>query len=61
MHSVLVFISVCDLHYGEDAKCLTKSILTGELVEYEEPAKLMEDTDSSFAKLVAEYWSTTRA
>ncbi|KAL1814376.1 hypothetical protein ACET3Z_016950 [Daucus carota] len=32
----------------------------GELVEYEEPAKLMEDTDSSFAKLVAEYWSTTR-
>ncbi|KAL1814377.1 ABC transporter C family member 8-like isoform X2 [Daucus carota subsp. sativus] len=33
----------------------------GKLLEYEEPAKLMEDTNSSFAKLVAEYWSSTSA
>lgn len=31
----------------------------GKLLEYEEPTKLMEDTNSSFAKLVAEYWSST--
>ncbi|KAF7124904.1 hypothetical protein RHSIM_Rhsim12G0042900 [Rhododendron simsii] len=31
----------------------------GELVEYDEPSKLME-TDSSFSKLVAEYWSSHR-
>ncbi|KAI7985638.1 ABC transporter C family member 8 [Camellia lanceoleosa] len=31
----------------------------GELVEYDEPSKLME-TNSSFSKLVAEYWSSCR-
>ncbi|CAI9114291.1 OLC1v1014977C1 [Oldenlandia corymbosa var. corymbosa] len=31
----------------------------GKLVEYEEPSKLME-TNSSFSKLVAEYWSSCR-
>ncbi|KAG5520872.1 hypothetical protein RHGRI_033440 [Rhododendron griersonianum] len=31
----------------------------GELVEYDEPSKLME-TDSLFSKLVAEYWSSCR-
>ncbi|KAL8122791.1 hypothetical protein AgCh_010969 [Apium graveolens] len=33
----------------------------GKVLEYEDPRKLMEDTNSSFAKLVAEYWSTTGA
>ncbi|XP_045789104.1 ABC transporter C family member 8-like [Trifolium pratense] len=31
----------------------------GKLVEYDEPSKLM-DTNSSFSKLVAEYWSSCR-
>ncbi|KAI7984780.1 ABC transporter C family member 8 [Camellia lanceoleosa] len=31
----------------------------GELVEYDDPSKLME-TNSSFSKLVAEYWSSCR-
>ncbi|OVA11350.1 ABC transporter [Macleaya cordata] len=31
----------------------------GEMVEYDEPSKLME-TNSSFSKLVAEYWSSCR-
>ncbi|KAK7294321.1 hypothetical protein RJT34_17210 [Clitoria ternatea] len=31
----------------------------GKLVEYDEPAKLL-DTDSSFSKLVAEYWASCR-
>ncbi|RDX69508.1 ABC transporter C family member 8, partial [Mucuna pruriens] len=31
----------------------------GELVEYDEPSRLM-DTNSSFSKLVAEYWSSCR-
>ncbi|GKV36543.1 hypothetical protein SLEP1_g44664 [Rubroshorea leprosula] len=31
----------------------------GELVEYDEPSKLME-TNSSFSRLVAEYWSSCR-
>ncbi|XP_009759196.1 ABC transporter C family member 8 isoform X2 [Nicotiana sylvestris] len=31
----------------------------GELVEYDQPSKLMQ-TNSSFAKLVAEYWSSCR-
>jgi len=29
------------------------------MVEYDEPSKLM-DTNSSFSKLVAEYWSSCR-
>ncbi|CAN1161873.1 ABC transporter C family member 8, partial [Linum perenne] len=32
----------------------------GELVEYDQPSKLMETTNSSFSKLVAEYWSSCR-
>ncbi|KAJ1420289.1 P-loop containing nucleoside triphosphate hydrolase [Sesbania bispinosa] len=32
----------------------------GNLVEYDEPSKLMEDNSSSFSKLVAEYWSSCR-
>ncbi|KAI4324776.1 hypothetical protein MLD38_030232 [Melastoma candidum] len=32
----------------------------GNLVEYEEPAKLMETKNSSFSKLVAEYWSSCK-
>ncbi|XP_075667040.1 ABC transporter C family member 8-like isoform X2 [Castanea sativa] len=31
----------------------------GKLIEYDEPSKLLE-TNSSFAKLVAEYWSSSR-
>ncbi|KAK2654005.1 hypothetical protein Ddye_013861 [Dipteronia dyeriana] len=31
----------------------------GKLLEYDEPSKLME-TNSSFSKLVAEYWSSCR-
>ncbi|RDX73990.1 ABC transporter C family member 8, partial [Mucuna pruriens] len=31
----------------------------GKLVEYDEPLKLM-DSNSSFSKLVAEYWSSLR-
>lgn len=34
-------------------------IIKGKLVEYDEPSKLM-DTNSSFSKLVAEYWSSCR-
>ncbi|XP_031092153.1 LOW QUALITY PROTEIN: ABC transporter C family member 8-like [Ipomoea triloba] len=30
----------------------------GKLVEYDEPSKLMEETNSAFSKLVAEYWSS---
>ncbi|GAU27407.1 hypothetical protein TSUD_356430 [Trifolium subterraneum] len=30
---------------------------SGKLVEYDEPSKLM-DSNSSFSKLVAEYWSS---
>ncbi|KAK7821994.1 abc transporter c family member 8 [Quercus suber] len=33
--------------------------LVGKLIEYVEPSKLLE-TNSSFAKLVAEYWSSSR-
>ena len=33
--------------------------LAGKLIEYDEPSKLLE-TNSSFAKLVAEYWSSSR-
>ncbi|KAL8122788.1 ABC transporter C family member 8-like isoform X1 [Apium graveolens] len=33
----------------------------GKMLEYGDPRKLMEDTNSSFAKLVAEYWSTAGA
>ncbi|KAL6602856.1 hypothetical protein ACP70R_043217 [Stipagrostis hirtigluma subsp. patula] len=32
----------------------------GNLLEYETPAKLLEDKQSAFAKLVAEYWANTR-
>ncbi|CAN1785879.1 ABC transporter C family member 8 [Linum perenne] len=32
----------------------------GELVEYDEPSRLMETSNSSFSKLVAEYWSSCR-
>ncbi|GAU27408.1 hypothetical protein TSUD_356440 [Trifolium subterraneum] len=32
---------------------------SGKMVEYDEPSKLM-DTNSSFSKLVAEYWSSCR-
>ncbi|CAN6163714.1 unnamed protein product [Urochloa humidicola] len=32
----------------------------GKLVEYETPAKLLEDKQSAFAKLVAEYWANTK-
>ncbi|KAL5062775.1 hypothetical protein RYX36_024512 [Vicia faba] len=30
----------------------------GKVVEYDEPSKLMDNTNSSFSKLVAEYWSS---
>ncbi|CAN0881717.1 ABC transporter C family member 8 [Linum grandiflorum] len=30
----------------------------GELLEYDEPSRLMKTSDSSFSKLVAEYWSS---
>ncbi|CAH1431203.1 unnamed protein product [Lactuca virosa] len=33
----------------------------GKMVEYDEPLKLMETTDSFFSKLVAEYWSSCTA
>ncbi|KAG0514778.1 hypothetical protein BDA96_10G222600 [Sorghum bicolor] len=32
----------------------------GKLLEYETPAKLLEDKQSAFAKLVAEYWANTK-
>ncbi|KAL6841674.1 hypothetical protein ACP4OV_028503 [Aristida adscensionis] len=32
----------------------------GNLLEYETPAKLLEDKQSAFAKLVAEYWANTK-
>ena len=34
-------------------------VLAGKLIEYDEPSKLLE-TNSSIAKLVAEYWSSCR-
>ena len=33
------------------------SLLPGKVVEYDVPAKLLEDENSLFAKLVLEYWS----
>ncbi|KAF7843464.1 ABC transporter C family member 8-like [Senna tora] len=32
----------------------------GKIVEYDEPSKLLEANSSSFSKLVAEYWSSSR-
>jgi len=32
----------------------------GKLLEYETPAKLLEDKQSAFSKLVAEYWANTK-
>ncbi|KAL6602857.1 hypothetical protein ACP70R_043218 [Stipagrostis hirtigluma subsp. patula] len=32
----------------------------GKLLEYETPAKLLEDKQSAFARLVAEYWANTK-
>ncbi len=32
---------------------------TGMLAEYDQPMKLLENSSSLFAKLVAEYWSNT--
>uniref|UniRef100_A0ACD5ZSK9 Uncharacterized protein n=1 Tax=Avena sativa TaxID=4498 RepID=A0ACD5ZSK9_AVESA len=32
----------------------------GKLLEYDTPAKLLEDKDSAFAKLVAEYWANCK-
>ncbi|CAN6194823.1 unnamed protein product [Urochloa humidicola] len=32
----------------------------GKLLEYETPAKLLDDKQSAFAKLVAEYWANTK-
>ena len=34
-------------------------LFAGKLVEYDEPSRLME-INSSFSKLVAEYWSTCK-
>ena len=40
-------------------RCLNAQleILTGKLVEYDEPSKLMNNESSLFGQLVKEYWS----
>lgn len=37
--------------------CLLFFFVAGKLIEYDRPSRLMENEDSAFFKLVAEYWS----
>jgi hypothetical protein len=46
--------SIWTTHDGDFFNC------AGKLLEYETPAKLLEDKQSAFAKLVAEYWANTK-
>jgi ABC-type multidrug transport system fused ATPase/permease subunit len=60
-YGMLQFFSSFLLHvllllFSSNTICL---VIEGKLVEYDEPSKLM-DTNSSFSKLVAEYWSSCR-